>query len=116
MAIAVATLPRDKSAKRRIVPPSAATARLETVLVAEVPGLVRAVFSTLADRQPATGQIDVVDVFTNASIDTRNGLPRGKLENGCRMLPNRPQRVSRDQAPPTAPTRRNIHGLTRLLR
>ena len=63
--------------------PSAATARLETVLVAEVPGLVRGVFSTLADRQQESVQIDMVDVFTNASINTRNGLLGGKLENGC---------------------------------
>ena len=77
--------------------------------------LVRAVFSTLADRQQRPGR----STWSTCSRTRRLTPPmvcRGASWKMAANVTEPPLRVTRDQAPPTAPTRRNIHGLTRLLR
>jgi hypothetical protein len=76
---AVATLPRDKSAKRWIVLRSRRCDRpLRDGLGRRSARLGSRGIQYATDRQQESVQFDMVDVFTNASINTRNGLLGGK--------------------------------------
>jgi hypothetical protein len=92
MAIGRGDLPRDKSAKRRIVPrPQRGDGPLRDGLVRRSARLGSSGIQYASGPTAATGQIDVVDVFTNEALNTPNGLPRGKLENGCECYRTAPE-------------------------